>query len=322
MGEMDASFDFYKYVLKLTSQIPEGKISTYKELALALGDKISARAVGIALNRNPTPIKIPCHRVIHSDGRIGGYKLGVEKKIALLEKEGFVIENKSKKEDAKLKNFSAHIFRNFHSNYPLKEMKKIQDDLSRRVVVENVNDYSNAIICGSDVAYKNISDEEYGFGALIVKDRNIDKFKKFSVKIPVNFPYIPTYLSFREFPIIEKVINDAINAGIEKSQILLMVDGNGILHPGGIGIASHIGVSLDIATIGIAKSLLCGEIKDDNVFINSRLVGKKIKKIYVSPGHKISLETAVEIVKKFLKYNVPEPIRMAHIYANEMKNKE
>ncbi len=140
--------------------------------------------------------------------------------------------------------------------------------------------------------------------------------------MPVNFPYISTYLSFREFPIIEKVINDAIKTGIEKSKILLMVDRNRILHERGIGIASHIGVSLDIATIGIAKSLLCGEIKDDNVFITGWLVGEKIEKIYVSPGHKISLETAVEIVKKFLKYNVPEPIRMAHIYANGMKNKE
>ncbi len=123
---MEALFDFYEYVLKLTRQIPEGKISTYKELAIALGDEISARAVGTALNHNPTLIKIPCHRVIHSDGRIGGYKLGVEKKIALLEKEGFVIENKSKKEDAILKNFSDHVFRNFHSNYPLKEMKKFR----------------------------------------------------------------------------------------------------------------------------------------------------------------------------------------------------
>ncbi|CEG11079.1 Bifunctional methyltransferase/endonuclease (Includes: putative methylated-DNA--protein-cysteine methyltransferase; Endonuclease V) (fragment) [groundwater metagenome] len=104
--------------------------------------------------------------------------------------------------------------------------------------------------------------------------------------MPVNFPYISTYLSFREFPIIEKVINDAINTGIEKSKILLMVDGNGILHERGIGIASHIGVSLDIATIGIAKSLLCGEIKDDKVFINGRLVGEKIEKIMYPPDTK------------------------------------
>lgn len=312
-------FDFYDYVLKLTAQIPQGRISTYKELAIALGDEISARAVGTALNFNPTPIKIPCHRVIHSDGRIGGYKLGVEKKIELLEREGFVIENKDKGGDARIKNFSDYIFKDFRTNYPLKEMKKIQDDLKKRVIVEDVDDYFNAIICGSDAAYKNINNKEYGFGALIV---NNEKFKKFYSKMPVNFPYIPTYLSFREFPVIEKVINKAIDSGIERSRILLMVDGNGILHQRGIGIASHIGVSLNIATIGIAKRLLCGEIKDNKVFINGKLSGERIGKIYVSPGHRISLKTAVRIVKKFLKYNIPEPIRMAHIYANEIKNKE
>jgi len=145
--------------------------------------------------------------------------------------------------------------------------------------------------------------------------------KIFSARICVKFPYILTYLSFREIPIIEKLIESAINSGIEKSKILLMTDGNGILHPNGIGIASHIGVELDIATIGVAKGLLCGETVNKEIFINGKLAGKKIGKIYVSPGHKISLNTAVSVVKKFLKYSIPEPIRLAHIYANEIKNK-
>lgn len=157
---MGMLFDFYEYVLKLTCQIPEGKISTYKELAIALGDEISARAVGTALNSNPTLIKIPCHRVIHSDGRTGGYKSGAEKKTGLLQKEGFVIEND------RVKNFLDYVFRDFHTSYPLKEMKKFQYDLNKRVVAEDVNDYSNAIICGADVAYKNINNEEYGFGGI------------------------------------------------------------------------------------------------------------------------------------------------------------
>jgi len=324
MDNVNPLFDFYDYVLKLTIQIPKGKISTYKNLAIALGDEISARAVGTALNRNPEPIKIPCHRIIYSDGRIGGYKLGVEKKIELLQKEGFVIENKGKKEDARIKDFRSYLFRNFHSNEPLKEMKRIQENLSKKVITEDAIDYSNIIICGADVAYKSINDKEYGFGALMIadkKEKEKEKFKKFSDKMEINFPYIPTYLSFRETPVIIKLINDAIKNGIEKDKILLMVDGNGILHPSGIGIASHIGVVLNIATIGIAKSLLCGEIKDNRIFIKNRLVGEKIGKIYISPGHKISLKTAVYVVKKFLKYNIPEPIRLAHIYANEIKDK-
>ncbi|GEM_PF-5806058 len=81
------------------------------------------------------------------------------------------MENESKKEDAGIKNFLAHVFRNFHSNHPLKEMKKIQDDLSKQIVAEDVNDCSGMIICGADVAYKKICDDEYGFGVLTVADK-------------------------------------------------------------------------------------------------------------------------------------------------------
>ncbi len=78
-----------KEVLSLASKIPKGKVSSYKEMAKVL--KIHPRAVAIALSKNPMPIKIPCHRVVHSDGRIGGYKLGKSRKIKLLEKEGVKI---------------------------------------------------------------------------------------------------------------------------------------------------------------------------------------------------------------------------------------
>jgi len=308
------SFDLYNYVLNLTAQIPSGKISTYKHIAIALGDEISARSVGVVLNHNPFLLKIPCHRVIHSDGRIGGYKLGVKEKINLLKKEGFEIEDEYKGENAKVKNFENYIFENFNTDYPLKFMKKIQKELSRKVVIEDEKDYlkdyeDNKIsVCGFDCAYKFINDKEYGFGALIFEN-------KFFTEMEIKFPYIPTYLAFREIPLIEKLIKN-----VEKEKILLMVDGNGILHPENFGIASHIGVKFDIPTIGVAKSYLCGKLKGDNIFIDDKIVGRKIGKIYISPGHKISLNTSVDIVKKFLKYKIPEPIRIAHIYANKMKN--
>jgi methylated-DNA-[protein]-cysteine S-methyltransferase len=80
--------DFQKKVYKIVNKIKKGKVTTYKAIAKKLNT--SPRAVGKALNSNPTPIKIPCHRVIHADGRIGGYKLGVKKKIELLKKEKFL----------------------------------------------------------------------------------------------------------------------------------------------------------------------------------------------------------------------------------------
>ena len=74
--------------------IPRGKVTTYKELALALGRPRAYRAVANALARNPNPVMIPCHRVVRSDGRIGGYKFGEKKKVKLLLMEGVIIKNR------------------------------------------------------------------------------------------------------------------------------------------------------------------------------------------------------------------------------------
>ena len=78
-------------VFALLKKIPKGRVTSYKEMARKLGT--SPRAVGKALSANPHPIKIPCHRVVHADGRIGGYKLGVKKKISLLKEEGINIKS-------------------------------------------------------------------------------------------------------------------------------------------------------------------------------------------------------------------------------------
>ena len=82
---------FAEKCYQLLLRVPEGQVTTYKELAQALGSR-AYRAVGQAMNRNPRLIEIPCHRVVCSDGEIGGYALGVEKKIELLQKEGVVIK--------------------------------------------------------------------------------------------------------------------------------------------------------------------------------------------------------------------------------------
>lgn len=85
--------DFQRKVLNLVKKIPEGKVTTYKKLAEALGNPNSQRAVGNALAKNPEPVKIPCHRVVKSNGKIGGYARGKEEKIKLLENEGIEVKN-------------------------------------------------------------------------------------------------------------------------------------------------------------------------------------------------------------------------------------
>ena len=83
--------NFNQQCYELLSQIPKGKISTYKQIAKILNTK-AYRAVGNAMAKNPNPIVIPCHRVIKSDGSIGGYALGISKKISLLIREGIPIQ--------------------------------------------------------------------------------------------------------------------------------------------------------------------------------------------------------------------------------------
>ena len=84
--------NFQEAVLNLLKQVPKGKVTTYGEIARELtGSVRAARAVGQAVAKNPYPVVVPCHRVVRSDGDVGGYSLGVDKKIRLLSEEGVEI---------------------------------------------------------------------------------------------------------------------------------------------------------------------------------------------------------------------------------------
>ena len=87
---------FQKKVLELTKKIPKGKVATYGFLAKMLGDVYLSRAVGNALNKNPFPIVVPCHRVVRSDGFVGGFAKGTEAKVKLLKEEKVMINSKNK----------------------------------------------------------------------------------------------------------------------------------------------------------------------------------------------------------------------------------
>ncbi len=147
------------------------------------------------------------------------------------------------------------------------------------------------------------------------------------------FPYIPGFLGFREAP--------ALVAAFEKTTIkpdLLLVDGHGISHPRRLGIASHLGVLLDIPTIGVGKSILVGkpeeELKEEAgsqvpLIWKGQTIGMLLRTkrgsnpLIISAGHKVSLETALEIVKKCLRgYRLPEPTRHAHLTANTFRKQE
>jgi len=82
--------DFQKRVYDVVSKIPKGSVLTYKEVAMRIGNPKSYRAVGNALNKNPFAPKVPCHRVIKSNGEVGGFAFGSNKKIQLLKEEGAI----------------------------------------------------------------------------------------------------------------------------------------------------------------------------------------------------------------------------------------
>lgn len=97
--DLQAIPDFQRRVLEEVRRIPYGTVRTYKEVASSIGRPKAARAVGQALNHNPIPILIPCHRVVRSDGRLGGFSEGVELKRWLLSREGVILRGPHSKEE-------------------------------------------------------------------------------------------------------------------------------------------------------------------------------------------------------------------------------
>jgi deoxyribonuclease V len=145
----------------------------------------------------------------------------------------------------------------------------------------------------------------------------------------VRFPYVPGFLSFREGPAIVEAIGR-----LKTKPDVILVDGQGIAHPRGIGIASHIGVVLDIPTIGCAKSRLIGFYKEPGrkkgstspLSCQGRTVGAVVRTrddtrpLFVSPGHRVDLPSAIAIVLGSLSgYRIPEPLRQADILAKKIK---
>ncbi|WP_161490704.1 endonuclease V [Methanonatronarchaeum thermophilum] len=147
----------------------------------------------------------------------------------------------------------------------------------------------------------------------------------------VSFPYIPGLLAFREAPTAIRALRS-----LEELPDVVLVDGSGLIHPRGAGMATHIGVKLDLPTVGVTKSLLCGEVVEEPevvgdrspVLLDDRVVGycflskKRCNPLYISPGHRVSPETAVDLVNSCLDgYKMPEPIRCADKLADMEKKR-
>ena len=149
---------------------------------------------------------------------------------------------------------------------------------------------------------------------------------------PCRFPYVPGLLSFREAPAVIAAVRK-----LPQRPDLLMCDGQGLAHPRGLGLASHVGLWLNIPTIGVAKSRLCGEHRQVGLHrgcrVQLRLKGKTIgsvvrtrtgvKPLYVSLGHRVTLADAVRWTLKCGRgVRLPDPTRQAHFCVTVLKNRD
>jgi len=214
----------------------------------------------------------------------------------------------------------------YRTGFSDKKAHQMQLRLSKRVIREDRLPQILHYVAGVDVAYV----EGLSIGAVAVLNYSLlSLVETQKARVKTQFPYIPTLLSFREIKPAQAAIKK-----LKTCPDVFLVDAQGIAHPYRLGFASHLGLLLDKSTIGVAKSLLCGQVGRVNqegwmpITDRGEVIGAAIKKdektkpIYVSIGHKVSLKRAIDIVKHCTKSSrIPEPIRIAHMIANEEKKK-
>jgi deoxyribonuclease V len=208
------------------------------------------------------------------------------------------------------------------------EARKLQRELAGRV--SQVDDFGDLrTVAGLDLGYpRTETGEEIGRAAVVVlRYPSLEPVEERIVLRPVSFPYVPGLLSFREAP-----VGLAAVAELATPPDLIVVDGQGRAHPRRFGIACHLGVLLDRPTIGCAKSILVGHADEpgpnpgdwtplvhrDEVIGAALRTRVKVKPVYISVGHRISLETAVSVIVACLGgYRLPEPTRLADRLASQ-----
>ncbi|MEK6546554.1 MAG: deoxyribonuclease V [Nitrospinota bacterium] len=230
------------------------------------------------------------------------------------------------------------------------EAVEIQNNLREKIILKSTplhpplirGELKGWYIAGADISCNRSS--PLGYAVVVVMTfPDLEVVEEKQVEAEIKFPYIPGLLAFREAPILLKTF--------EKLKIepdLIIFDGQGIAHPRGMGIASHLGIILDKPTIGCAKSKLFGtykepgENKGDFSYLYSPspqsspqrgeelkgIIGAVVrtkantKPLFVSIGHKINLSASVRFVTECTKgYRIPEPTRLAHNLVNRLRNK-
>jgi deoxyribonuclease V len=196
--------------------------------------------------------------------------------------------------------------------------KDIQLRLRERVVT-SPSGRRPGIVGGVDVS---VRAGQARAAVVLLSFPELEPLEAATAEAPVTFPYIPGLLAFRE----GHVVLEAIGR-LEKQPDVLIFDGHGLAHPRRMGLATHLGVLLDMPSVGCAKSRLCGEhdepdtkkgswteLRDDNEVVGAVVRTRSlVRPVFVSIGHRVDLETAVKLVIDCSpRYRLPETTRWAH----------
>lgn len=223
------------------------------------------------------------------------------------------------------------LIRNLHSfTVTTAEAIRIQRRLADQVCLSPFSD-EYGYVAGADIAYS--KKDKTLFAAVVVLEYPSGKeVISRTDRGEAAFPYVPGLLTFREAPLVLRVFE-----GLPLTPDVVIFDGQGLAHPRGFGLACHIGLLLDIPSIGCAKSRLVGEHKEPArrrgssapLAYQDRVVGAvvrtraNVKPVFVSPGHKVDIKSAVRIVLETCRgYRLPEPTRLAHILSQKAKRGE
>ncbi len=317
MGTELIAPDIERTLRELVLAIPPGKVTTYRALAEALGDPDAARFVAHWLSTADAEA-LPVHRVVHASGAVGRVVGGTQNEAAArLAAEGVRVVG------SRVDPLARYFVWEFPTDRPLARLQEEQAEIAQRVVLEPLPEVRR--IGALDVAYA--GDE--AAAAFVLADAAGEVVEHVTACAPARFPYIQTYLSYRELPAYLAVVRAADAAGWRAD--VLLVDGNGILHPRRAGVASHLGVLLDRPTVGVAKGHLCGHANTAGmaigewrpVVLDGETVGAALRTdrnqtLFVSPGHRADLAGAIELVQRLTESSaLPVPLQWAHEVATE-----
>lgn len=198
----------------------------------------------------------------------------------------------------------------------LEDLKKEQVKLAQKVILNDNFKKINAV-AGADAVYQ---DQEVIACVAVCDYKTLKIIETQIAKVKAPMPYVPGFLAYREMPAVIEAFNR-----LENKPDVLIVDGHGVAHPRRFGLASHLGLMLNLPTLGVAKNLIIGQVENGKIFIEKDMVGfefiskEHAKPLYVSPGHLISLGTSLKIVAETTRppHKLPEPLHLAHKFAKK-----